>query len=160
MPKNKERMRSHDFIKRRWLYGLTRERGSNVVEMALVLFVIVLLLIAVADIGRAFHSYVVITNAAREAARFASWRCDEDDQIRTAAIQEATNSGVDLSQDNAHIAIGRIGLPEACHSGDPISVTVAYTLSTFLGRLVGLPELPVRSTTEMVILVDFNPSAP
>ena len=153
MPKNKERMRNHHLIKRRRLWGLTRERGSNVVEMALVLFVIVLLLIAVADIGRAFHSYVVITNAAREAARLASRLPDKDDEIRAAAIQEATNSGVDLSQDNAHIAIGR---PEPWHSGDPISVTVAYTLSTFLGRLVGLPELPMRSTTEMVILLDFG----
>ena len=148
MPNSRERIGSHCLVKRRRLCGLARERGSNVVEMALVLFIIVLLLIAVADIGRAFHSYVVITNAAREAARLASRLPDKDDQIRAAAIQEATNSGVDLSQDNAHIAIGR---PEPWHSGDPISVTVAYTLTTFIGKLVGLPELPMRSTTEMVI---------
>lgn len=148
MPNSRERIGSHSLVKRRRLCGLARERGSNVVEMALVLFVIVLLLIAVADIGRAFHSYVVVTNAAREAARLASRLPDKGDQIRAAAIQEATNSGVDLSQDNAHIAIGR---PEPWHSGDPISVTVAYTLTTFIGKLVGLPELPMRSTTEMVI---------
>lgn len=135
-------------IRRRGQRNRTKEQGSNLVEMALVLFVIALLLIAVVDIGRAFHSYIVVTNAAREAARLASRLPDQDAEIRAAAIQEAANSGVNLSQDNALISIGR---PEPWHSGDPISVTVAYTLTTFIGGLIGLPELPMRSSTEMVI---------
>ena len=49
-----------------------RERGANLVEFALVLFVLALLMMGVVDFGRAFYSYITITNAAREGARRAS----------------------------------------------------------------------------------------
>jgi Flp pilus assembly protein TadG len=48
------------------------ERGSNLVEFALVLPLLVLILAGMADVGRAFNSYMVITNGAREGARAAS----------------------------------------------------------------------------------------
>ncbi len=48
--------------------------------MALILPVLLLLVAAVADFGRAFNSYIVINNAAREGARFAA-RYDHTDTI-------------------------------------------------------------------------------
>ena len=51
---------------------LRSERGQNLVELALVLPLLILLLAGIADVGRAFFSYIQLTNAAREGARAAS----------------------------------------------------------------------------------------
>jgi Flp pilus assembly protein TadG len=48
-----------------------RERGAAAVEMALVLPVLVLLLGGIIDLGRAFMTQTILTNAAREGTRFA-----------------------------------------------------------------------------------------
>lgn len=127
-----------------------RREGSSLVEFALVLLILVLLLIGVVDIGRAFHSYITITNAAREGARRASrFPYPEDEpKILQAVQQEATNSHVDLSGSDAQITVGRAA---GVDTGQPISVTVEYTFTTFIGGLVGLPRIPMRSSTEMVI---------
>ncbi len=50
----------------------TRARGQGLVEFALVFPVIVLLLVAVFDIGRAVYAYNSVTNAARQGARVAA----------------------------------------------------------------------------------------
>lgn len=125
-----------------------RERGANLVEFALVLFVLALLMMGVVDFGRAFYSYITITNAAREGARRASRFPDNLDSVRQAVRNEAANNGLDLSGEDALITLNR-GDPWA--DGDPISVTVDYTMTTFMTGLIGLPELHMRSDAEMVI---------
>jgi len=55
------------------------ERGQTLVELALVLPVIILILFGTLEFGRLFHSYIVITNAAREGARLgAVGKSDEE----------------------------------------------------------------------------------
>jgi Flp pilus assembly protein TadG len=49
----------------------SRERGQGLAEIGLVLPIIVLLLIAVFDMGRAVYAYNTITDAARQGARVA-----------------------------------------------------------------------------------------
>jgi len=128
----------------RWGEG-RGERGSNLVETALVLVLLLLLLAGVADFGRAFHSYTVITNAAREGARYASRFPSDQTGIEDTAIREAADSNVALER--ADITI--IGLGGA--AGNAIEVQVEYRISTFLGGIIGLGELPMRSATEMVV---------
>jgi Flp pilus assembly protein TadG len=48
------------------------ELGQSMVETAIVLPVVLLLLVAIVDAGRVFHSWLIVTNAAREGARSAS----------------------------------------------------------------------------------------
>lgn len=121
------------------------ERGSNVVEMALAMFLLVLLLMAVADFGRAFHTYIIITNAAREGARYASRFPAHESGIQRATIQEAANSGVMLETGDITIT----GLDGA--AGAPIRIEVEYDFPMILGGLISLDELTMRSSTEMVI---------
>lgn len=122
-----------------------REKGSNLVEMSMALFILVFLLIGVADFGRAFNHYIVITNAAREGARYAARKPDKEAEIKSAVVQEARNSGLQLSQDNSEITVGNLNATY----GQPISVTVQYTFSMAIGGLIGISELPMRSSTQM-----------
>lgn len=126
-------------------------RGQSVIEMALVLLILALLVFGIVDVGRAFHHYIIVTNACREGARLAARLPDPNDDpdafvpaVEAATMAEASNSNVDLTPPGASIAIAG---PRT--SGDPISVTVTYTYTTIIGGLVGLSEFPMRTTTEM-----------
>jgi Flp pilus assembly protein TadG len=126
-------------------------RGQGVVEMALALFILAFLLLGIVDFGRAFHHYIVVTNASREGARIAARLPDPDDDpdefvpaVEEATKSEASNSNVDLTPPGASITI--VGTRT---SGDPISVSVTYTYTTIIGGLIGLPEFPMRAATEM-----------
>lgn len=96
---------------------LQSELGQTMVETAIVLPVVLLLLVAIVDAGRVFHSWLIVTNAAREGARSASaqqpwttveprieaaagaWMCDNVDLICTnpgSNIQGASGSAVTI----------------------------------------------------------------
>jgi Flp pilus assembly protein TadG len=117
--------------------------------MALALFILAFLLMGVVDFGRAFHHYIVITNAAREGARFGSRIPDDDDLIKEAAIDEAANSGVDISTPEVASITLTPASPADRTSGTPLNVTINYTYTTVIGGLIGLPRLNIRTETEM-----------
>ncbi len=64
-------------------------RGQALVEFALVLPVLVLLLLAVLDIGRVVFAYTSLTNAAREGVRLAIVNQDQDLIVARAKTQVA-----------------------------------------------------------------------
>ena len=121
------------------------EQGESLVEMALAMLLLLLLLVGVADFGRAFNNYIIITNASREGARYASHFPFHEDGIVQAAIDEALDSGVTL--EGSDITIDGLG----AGAGEPIRVTVTYGFPTIMGSLVGATSLTLRSSTEMVI---------
>ncbi len=59
------------YISLGWIL-MKSEKGQSLVEFALVLPVLVMLLFGITDFGRAFHAYLTIDHAGREAARAAS----------------------------------------------------------------------------------------
>lgn len=127
-----------------------RQRGASMVELALVLFILLLLVAGVADFGRVFNSYVVITNASREGARYASqfaW-AGQEQGIRDAAKQEAVGSSVD--PDDLIIETDPRDLADATLYG-PITVTVRYTVPTIIANIAGFGALPLHAQTQMVV---------
>lgn len=130
-----------------------RERGANLVELALILPFLLLLIAAIADFGRAFNSYIVIHNAAREGARYAARTIHTtaiDPFILQAIYQEAANSGLDLQ--DASVAEITIQPAQALRvEGKPITITVQYTMTTIFTGLIGLHELPMHSQSVMVM---------
>ena len=68
-----------------------RERGAAAVEMALVLPVLILLVGGIIDLGRAFMTEILVTNAAREGTRVATVVRDPADlgQVTTRAATAA-----------------------------------------------------------------------
>jgi Flp pilus assembly protein TadG len=75
-------------------------RGQTLVEFAIILPLLLLIIFGVIDLGRAFYTSVVLSNAAREGARFAALNYGDaavspiEDAIRIAALAEADGSGI------------------------------------------------------------------
>jgi Flp pilus assembly protein TadG len=56
---------------RRWLHRARREEGAALIETAFVLPIMLLVCVGILEFGRAYQSWQVVTNAAREGARVA-----------------------------------------------------------------------------------------
>jgi len=99
------------------------ERGANLVEFAIVVLLLLLILAGIADLGRAFYGYNVITNAAREAARYGTRLPLDTTNIEAKALTEILNSGAVpavLRVENCRVETGR----EADLQGEGIRVSV------------------------------------
>jgi Flp pilus assembly protein TadG len=124
----------------------SEDTGANLVEAVLVLFLLIVLVAGLADIGRAWHSLVVVHNASREGARYASRFPDSESEIRQAAIAEAAGSTVALYETNVFI----VGLNAT--AGQPISVKVAYPYRTIMGSVIGVGSvITLTGVTEMIV---------
>ena len=56
---------------RRWLHRAGQEKGAALVETAFVLPIMLLVCVGILEFGRAYQTWQVVTNAAREGARVA-----------------------------------------------------------------------------------------
>jgi Flp pilus assembly protein TadG len=114
------------------------ERGQATVEAALVLPLIALLLLGVVQIGLLVRSEVLVTHAAREAARAAA--VDADPQAATRAA--TTSSSLDARRMTVHVQ-GREG------PGSRVQVEVTYSAPTdvpLVGSLLGDVDLHATAT--------------
>ena len=137
---------------------LRSERGQNLIELALVMPLLILLLTGIADLGRAFYSYIQITNAAREGARAASrLPCDAGDAAQRAVyanrIVQSTRNEVDgavVAPGDLTIAISPRPVEDGCQTaGQPIVVTVSYPYATILSSGSGIASFTMSSSTAM-----------
>ena len=99
-----------------------RERGQALVELALVLPILLLVLMAIVDFGRVFHGHLAVTNAAREGARRAA--VGASDSVVTAATVAAA-----APLDSNIITVTISPAPSERYAGGSISVQVNYSLS-------------------------------
>ena len=66
--------------------NISKEQGQSLVELALTLPILLLLFLGLIELGFALRAYLVMINANREAARFASRGVYTDEQIATRAL--------------------------------------------------------------------------
>jgi len=121
---------------------LKSNKGQNLVEFALVVPLLLLLVIGIAEFGRAWMTKNILTGAAREAVRILAVppgtitpQARADNILRSAGITTAT-----VSVNSGSLAY------------DPVSVTVTYGFPVlFAGFIPGLDNatIPLSSTTTM-----------
>ncbi|WP_052352886.1 TadE/TadG family type IV pilus assembly protein [Neobacillus dielmonensis] len=119
------------------------ENGQSLVEFALVLPVLIMLLFGIVDFGRAFHAYLTIDHAGREAARAASIG-KNDSEIK----QIAKNQGVDISLKEEWVSVSTT----TSGSEKIATITITYPfqfITPVLGPLVKTIEL--KDETQMRI---------
>lgn len=117
--------------------GIGNERGTNAVELALLLPVLVMLMVGIFQFGMAYNNYLAITHAAREGARLAAVnRFDE------AAVRE---KAYPVNPDSVSVSY-----PAGEAHGEPVTVTVTYNRTIdvpFWGSVV----IPLNSEASMRI---------
>jgi Flp pilus assembly protein TadG len=116
-----------------------RERAQSTVELALLLPVVVLLLLAVLQIGVLGRDVVLVTHAAREGARAAAVDGDPG------AARRAALASSGLHPDRVQVVVTGRGGP-----GSRVRVEVAYRAPTsvpIVGRLLG--DRTLRATVSM-----------
>jgi Flp pilus assembly protein TadG len=115
------------------------DAGQASVELALLLPVVVILLLAVLQVGLLARDVVLVTHASREAARAAA----TDPDPGAAGLAAASSSGLDA--DRLHVVVqGRGG------AGSRVRVEVTYRAETrvpLVGALVG--DRTIRATATM-----------
>ena len=124
-------------------------RGQGLLEFVVSLAVLILIFLGVFDLGRAFHSYIVITNAAREGASYGSMHPSDETGIKARVIIEALNSGVTITPDNIEVDTEINPASGNPVSGAPMCVTVHYDFSLVTTYLFGYREMELTSTVEM-----------
>lgn len=127
-----------------------RERGQSLVETAIVLPVLVLLLAAVIDFGRVIDAYIVLTNAAREGARFGSVKpsltVGEVEQI---VVDDVLGSGTNITQMTGFNAEQNVTVEGQEEGSEVVKVTVTYQFNLWFGRLIGFPTVTLTKVSEM-----------
>jgi len=120
--------------------------GQSLVEFAIVLPLLVLILIGIFDLGRAFYSLITITNAAREGARYATFYPNNITGIQNIAVGEASGSGINIIGTN----VTRTCPTGSCTSGNPVLVTVQYQYNFILNFFVPNGVTFTRSVQMMI----------
>ncbi|SDT05978.1 TadE-like protein [Friedmanniella luteola] len=109
------------------------ERGAAAVEFALVVPLLVLLVLGIAEFGRAYYLQTTLSGAAREGVRVMALRNDTG-QARTAVRNAA--SPLVLSDAQIDVTPGSGTCLSTATSSPNATVTIRYTM-TFATQLIG-----------------------
>jgi Flp pilus assembly protein TadG len=137
-------------------------RGQSMVELALVLPVFILLLVAIFDLGHVVWANDTLSNAAREAARFAIVHGDKStspatkQNIKDVAIDWADNAGTVPTVTvcggtgcTGDTDLTGMGVPYA--RGVPVTVTVSADVSLGAPSILGVGPIHLSNTSTMLV---------
>lgn len=121
-------------------------RAQALVEMALLMMILVIITMLVLDIGRAFYYYTVVSNAAREGARYGIIHPTNSSGI----INSVEERAIGLAVDELDISIDS----DDCDTVDDcvITVSVGYefeSVTPLLWSVFGLDIFTVTGTSTM-----------
>ena len=123
----------------------TDERGSTMVEFALVAFLFVLLLIGIGEFGIASWAKNSVASAAREGSRFAMVRGQTSGHV---ADETAVANYVRSKASISPLSVTTVWTPDK-NPGSVVTVTVTYPYKR-VGLLI--PNKSLTSTSKMVIV--------
>ena len=132
-------------MKHTWLAFRRDQRGAALVEMALTLPLMLLVSAGIFEFGRAYQTWQVITNAAREGARVAVLPGYTDAMV-TSRVQQYIQAGVLSAGVTPTISIQRsVAVSYGTGSATGSKVTVSYPYHFMV--LNGVAKLVVKNTT-------------
>ena len=122
---------------------LRDEKGSTVVESAIIFTVFLLLLFGITDFGLALYRQEVLTNATREGARAGIVAASPP--LRTDQIQAVVTNYLAAAGWNAGLAIVTVTVQGGGVFGSNVTVTATYPTS-FIVLSALVPRLPGTKT--------------
>jgi|HubBroStandDraft_3_1064219.scaffolds.fasta_scaffold05940_2 Flp pilus assembly protein TadG len=141
-----------------------RQRGSTLVEQAIILPVLLILFFGVVDMGRALYAYSFVSYIAREATRWASVRGGGvNGKATTGDVTNFVKGEATTGINPANLAAATVWKPPAngsplCPGGNAnnkpgcvVQVTVTYTFSFAVPLIPGSGTIPMSSESQMII---------
>ena len=132
-------------MKPHWTRWRRDSRGTALIEMAFTLPLLLLISIGIIEFGRAFQTWQVLTNAAREGARVAVLPGISDSMV-TARVNEYIQAGVLDASVTPTISIQRnatISYGTGTATGSRVTVSYPYHFMV----MNGIARLVVTNTT-------------
>lgn len=123
---------------------LRSESGAAAVEFALILPVFLVLLLGIIEFGSAYNAQILLTNAAREAARTYSLTGDEGAAV-SAANEATAPIGLAVAASDVDFVVTPAG---ACTSPASLSVTVEVSKPLLTGMFGATIPLAGKATRQ------------
>lgn len=123
-----------------------RERGQSLVEFALVLPVLVFILMGIIDFGRIFNADLVVSEAARDAVRYASVG-ESDAAVEQIALTDAQSVSGVTALVTPPSTVARV-------SGSSVTVVVSGQVALFDPLLAGLLGSPFQVQGQVTMRVE------
>lgn len=117
------------------------DAGAVAVEFALILPIFLALVLGIAEMGRAFNIQVSLSEAARQASRYAAVHCSEAAYSPANAQAAGVGAAPSVALTNANISISYTGTG-TCADGNDVSVNVNYTTPWMTGFPNLIPGMP------------------
>jgi Flp pilus assembly protein TadG len=122
------------------------QEGQSLVEMAITFPLLLLLLIAVIDFARIFDASIVLTNAVREGARYASLDGSlTASHIQQMVMNDVTGSGTNITL-MADFSASNVTIIQGTND---VQVTAAYDFGLWFGGIIGLNTVHLERTAVM-----------
>lgn len=131
------------------MFKRTNQKGQSLVEVALTMPLLILILMGILDLGRAYWTYITLSDAAAEGAAYAALYPTDTAQ---AIARAAESSGGLIVLDPAMVSVTWRELS----AGNPITVTVEfeYELWTPIMRDVVGGTILMKSSVAQPIIGD------
>lgn len=128
------------------------ERGQSLVETALVLPLVLLLMLAMVDIGLGFRTYMALNNGARETVRWITTNPSAAGVTRgiERGLFEAQNIGIDSGDVTLTLAPAQTSYG----AGQQVTATIEHEYELMFGLFTNIPTLSIRTQATMVVLYD------
>ncbi len=117
--------------------ALMDERGSQLIEFALVFPMLLLVMLGIIDFGFLFQRYEVLTNAAREGARVAVLPGYNATDVQNRVSQYLTAGGLTGTVTVPTPVTANVNIGGSCMTLTTVTVSYPHTY-LFLGPIVGL----------------------
>src|SRR3954452_2571600 len=110
--------------------GLRRERGATAVEFALIVPLLIVLVIGIAEFGRAFQVQGTLSAAAREGVRVMAL---QNDPAAARSMVRSVASSLNPALTDAAIGISPSACPVASATAGTVRVTITYRMPYLTG---------------------------
>ena len=136
---------------------MTSERGQALLEVALTLPLLLLVAVGIFEFGRAYQTWQILTNAAREGARIAVLPGTDDDAVEE-RVHDYLEAGLIPDPDDADVTIDRdttVAIGAGTASASRVDVAYPFTFIVLQpvaqlvvgGSTVGAPLTMTTSAT-------------
>jgi len=114
--------------------GSGSQRGLVVIELVITLPLIILIMFATAELGRAFFQYTTLTKAVEAGTRY--YASDPSNPTAVATTQNLIACGSPNACSDADKILPGITVPAPSINGDHVVVSASYPFEPFLGGIL------------------------